>query len=88
MSQVIEDFDMMCRVGYGCGLHTIAESYDQINRHYDAFFKIEKASARLNALDLYIFSQDGWGETILGVKGRAWCDARDAEERTFWESQR
>lgn len=83
MSQVIEDFELMCRVGYGCGLQTISESYDQITRHYDVFFKIEEAASRLENLYFYIESQGDWGDTIKGVKGSAWCGSRDLEEKLF-----
>ena len=32
----------MIQVGYGCGLNTLEEAYDQYLSHYDCFFLIDK----------------------------------------------
>lgn len=87
MSQVVEDFHVMCRVGYGCGLQTVNEAFHQLSSHYDAFFLISEAVDRLQSLDQYICSQDGWGDTIRSVMGDAWCEQQDAEEAAYWEGQ-
>lgn len=82
-----QDFITMCTVGYGCGLHTLNEAYDNLSRHYDAFFKIDEAQDRLVALEEYVLSQGDWGDTIRGVMGDDWCTKEDAKEEAFWESQ-
>jgi hypothetical protein len=77
VSQAAKDYDLMCRVGYGCGLDSIDESFCQLSRHYDAFFLIEEARDRLNELSSYITSLGTWEKTLREARGDLWCDEQE-----------
>jgi len=85
MTQLSDDFTMMCRVGYGCGLTTVGEAFSQLCCHYDAFFKIEEANERIGAIASNVEFIEN--QTIREVMGDAWCDQQDAEEKAYWETQ-
>lgn len=88
MSQVNDDLRMMCKIGYGLGLHTLTDSFVEIERHYDLFFPIKEAHQRLKELEEHINRHEGWGDTIRSVMGDGWCAKQDAEEAAYWEAQR
>lgn len=88
MSQVENDFAMMCRIGYGCGLTHLDEAYSQISSHYDVFFPVEEAHKRLGDLAVEVCVRHGADKTIRSVMGDAWCAERDAEEAAYWESKK
>lgn len=83
-----KDYETMCQIGYGCGLTTIEGCYDQLSRHYDAFFLISEAVDRLKSLESYITGLGTWEKTVQEAMGQEWCDKQDAEEAAFWEGQK
>lgn len=82
----MNDFELMCRVGYGCGLKTLGEAYSQLCCHYDAFFLIEEANEKLHTLGELLVKK-GSMTTIREAMGDAWCDEEDRLEKEFFEQQ-
>lgn len=87
MSQVDKDFIQMCSCGYGCDLQTLGEAYTNVQLHYDAFFTIDTAVARLNALgDMVV--EKGLHTTIREAMGVEWCAEEDRKEQEYWAMQK
>ena len=83
MNHAEQDLNTMLKVGYGCGLKTLDEAYNNLCYHYDAFFLIEEAGARLDALRVHYQSISTEGQTIRDFKGDEWCAEQDRLEEEY-----
>ena len=83
-----QDFVTMCATGFGCGLKTLGESFNNMANHYDLFWKIEEANEKIGLLAKEIEAYpDGYNTTVKEAMGTAWVDAEIAAEKAFWEQQ-
>lgn len=59
-------YEQMMSIGKDCGLATVGECYDNVERHYDVFFKIENANEELLKLqkDICKKNPQGFMETF------------------------
>ena len=72
------DFMSMVECGYTCGLNTLEESYFNMCRHYDLFWKIEEAVGKTAALWNEV-EQVGADLTIKECMGEVWCMYQDKQ---------